>query len=112
MRTIELILAPAGPGRYVAMLDGEVIGKASRQPFLDASRVLLAMGYPPETELTARHASSAIIALRGVVGELARWSVTESDSSGLQRRPWAPFELARLSQRGSAPAAEEELAAT
>ena len=47
------------PGRYDACLDdGHVLVTASRQPFFDAARRLLDLGYDPTTVLVMRHAGS------------------------------------------------------
>jgi hypothetical protein len=100
---IGLILEPAGPGRYRPLLDGAAITKPTRQPLLDAARVLLAPGYPADTPITARHVGSDVIAMRSTVGEAARWTIEEPDRGGLRKRPWMP----RSSWGGSAGTAAE-----
>lgn len=85
----ELVPLPASPGRYKATVGGEELCR-SRQPFYDAARALLAEGYAPETVLEARHQGSDIVAMRGTVGEAAKWTVQERDRGGLRRVPWKP----------------------
>ena len=91
---IELVLVPAGIGRYVATLDGRAIVKPTRQPFFNAARALLAMGHDPATVLEARHRGSAIVAMRSAIGEAAKWTIKETDRGGLQKRRWEPVEIA------------------
>jgi hypothetical protein len=96
---LELVPIPATPGRYQAML-GAVEVCRSRQPLLDAARVLLAEGWPHETVLTTRHQGSDIVAQRSTVGEAAKWTVHESDRRGLQRRLWETPPMASRGERG------------
>jgi hypothetical protein len=74
------------------MFGAEPLTRPTRQPFFDAARALLALGYPPETIITARHCGSSIVAMRGVIGELAEWTVKERDSGGLRRERWSPYD--------------------
>ena len=92
---IELVArrwADAGKAldRFDAMLDGECL-VTSRDSVHAAARELLARGFAPETLLEFRHRGVGYVATRGQVGELARWTVTESDKSGLRRVLWQPF---------------------
>ena len=64
-------MVPAGPGKYRALLGSIAITRPTRQPRLDGARALLALGYAPETAITARHAGSDTIAMRSTVGEAA-----------------------------------------
>ena len=57
----------------------------SRQPFFDGARVLLAEGVEPATVYEARHQGSTRVAMRSTVGEAAKWTVTVSDTGGLQK---------------------------
>jgi hypothetical protein len=91
---IELVLVPAGIGRYVATLDGKSIVRPTRQPFLDAARVLLALGHDPATLIEASHRGSAIVAMRSTIGEAAKWTVEESDRGGLRKKLWQPHPMA------------------
>ena len=59
-----MVMAPAGPGKCRAMVGSMSITRPTRQPQLDGARALLALGYPPETIITARHAGSDIVAMQ------------------------------------------------
>jgi hypothetical protein len=56
---LELVVAPAGAGKFTAYLDDRELC-TSTKPFLDAARVLLAEGADPATALEMRHAGSAM----------------------------------------------------
>ena len=67
----------------------------SRQPAYDGARKLIAKGYDPDTLVVIAGEDS-----RGKpnapwppqrLGELAKWTVWESDKGGLERREWRPF---------------------
>ena len=65
-------------GKFSAhLLDGRKLLSSSRQPLLDAARVLLAQGIPPETPLAMQHKGSATIAMTSTVGEAAKLTVEE-----------------------------------
>jgi hypothetical protein len=99
---IALVLVPHKRfGRYVALLDDEKITKPTRQPFFDAARTLLGRGWNPDTVLEASHEGSAIVAMRSTIGEAAKWTITEADRGGLQKRLWHPYEDAHSRQRGA-----------
>jgi hypothetical protein len=51
--------------------------KASRQPFCDSPRELLAMGFDPKSTLVMKPHGSDAISLKGVLGEVAKVSVHE-----------------------------------
>jgi hypothetical protein len=91
---ITLVLVPADRlGRFWPYVDGRRLTKRStRQPFYDGARALAAAGHHPETTLEARHQGNDIIAMRSTIGEAAKWRIEESDSDGLRRRPWSPYE--------------------
>jgi hypothetical protein len=59
-----------------------VILPSSQRPLLDAARVLLARGYEPEQRLVMRHRRSSIDAMSGKIGELAKWTVKETNTEG------------------------------
>ncbi|MGY3131994.1 hypothetical protein ACVWZM_002676 [Bradyrhizobium sp. USDA 4501] len=101
-------------GRFVATLvDGSVILPSSRQPPLDAARVLLARGCDPEQRLVMRHRGSSINAMSGKIGELAKWTVRETNTEGPHFVPHQPFDAnARLRLQGSAAHASGEAAST
>ncbi len=88
---IALVTRPVvgRPGIYDAMLGQRRIVR-SRQPLLDAARVLLGEGADPATVIEACHLGSGTVALRSTIGDAARWTLEESDRGGLRRRLWRP----------------------
>jgi hypothetical protein len=92
--TMMIIVTPtAGPcGRRgyfdATMADGRALVRASRQPFLDAARQLLGLGYDPGTVLVMRHAGSDTDCLTAQIGAAAKLSVKED-----RNRPrFVPYE--------------------
>ena len=67
-RMIEIVVKPAGRGRFCAMVGSRMLVIMSRTPFLTAARVLLADGVDPATPIRMRHDGSSVIALRSTVG--------------------------------------------
>lgn len=105
--TVELILKPVAgrPGRFdVVDNTGRTVTR-SRQPTYAGARALLAEGMAPDTLLQVRHTGSPYIAMSGKLADLARWSVSESDRSGLRRVEWQPYPAA--SANGPAKASPE-----
>jgi hypothetical protein len=87
-------------GRFSAELpDGTVLAASSRQPLLDAARVLLRQGYDPNQRLAMKRRGSDTVALSGVLGKLAKLMVEETDRGGLRVRKF------RLHPRATPPAA-------
>ena len=85
--------------RFDACLNGELI-LTSRQPWYDAARELIRRGYPGDTVITIRHADQdddRVVPLE--IGDLAQWSISDSDRSGLKRIRWRPLPE-HLKQRG------------
>jgi hypothetical protein len=77
--------------RFDAYLNGELI-LTSRQPWYDAARELVRRGYPGGTLITIRHAGKdydCFVPLE--IGELAQWSISDSDRGGLKRIRWQPM---------------------
>ena len=75
-----------GAGLFHATSPMNVLGKPnfpvclaerSRQPFLDAARKLLELGYDPQTILIMRHSKTGTESLRGPIGEAAKLTVIE-----------------------------------
>ena len=82
-------------GKFSAhLLDGRKLLSSSRQPLLDAARVLLAEGIPPETPIAMQHKGSATIAMTSTVGEAAKLTVKE-EPNGPKFRKWEPFPAVR-----------------
>ena len=75
-----IIVTPTArrPGRYDARLeDGRVLVTASKQPFVDAARRLIGLGYDPTTVLVMRHAGSDTDCLTAQIGVAAKLRVKE-----------------------------------
>lgn len=79
---IGITLRALGRGRFEARLGGRVILKSSRQPLLDAARVFLAEGVPPDTRIAMRHEDSPHVALSSSIGAAAKLTVKETTSDG------------------------------
>lgn len=62
------------PGFFDCALNGAII-VTSRQPFLDAARVLLADGVNPSAVLVMIHAASGVQSLRAKISDAARLDV-------------------------------------
>jgi hypothetical protein len=89
--SIEIIVMPVDRrGRFTARLGDRVILKSSRQPLLDAARIL-AEGVAPSTRIAMRHAGANHVALRSTVGTAARLTVAERNKgNGPVFEPWKP----------------------
>jgi hypothetical protein len=88
-----IIVTPTAkrPGRYDARLgDGRVLVTASKQPFVDAARRLIGLGYEPTTVLVMRHAGSDTDCLTAQIGVAAKLRVKE-DRGRPRFIPWEPF---------------------
>jgi hypothetical protein len=80
--------------RFLATLEntGEFVVR-SHQPLVDGARELLARGFDPATLLTMRHEGKAYDSFRPApIGELAKWTYSESEAHPLRRRAWVPRE--------------------
>ena len=77
-------------GTFAAYL-GDRLLTTSKQPFLDAARVLLAEGVDPTTWLSMRHFGSETISLKGTVRAAAKLTVRESSKVGPVLVKWEPF---------------------
>jgi hypothetical protein len=106
---IEIVIHKTGtPGRLASVVKGEVVVKSTRQPFYDGARALLDRGFDPDTVICARWHGSPITAMQTTVGEAAKWSVSDSDSRGLRRQRWMPYEDAHSRGAVEASAADDE----
>jgi hypothetical protein len=70
----------------MACLGERVILESSRQPLLDAARVLLGEGADPRTRIQMRHAGAIHVALSSTVGKAAKLEVKD-DINGPRFRP-------------------------
>ena len=90
---IVITVAPiSGHGRFSASVDGRLLVKSSRTPFLDAARVLFAEGLDPETILVMRHHGSTVNALRARLGVAAGLTIRE-DNGPAQFKRYSPYGL-------------------
>ena len=108
---IEIIVKPAGRGRFCAMVGGRMLVIMSRTPFLTAARVLLADGVDPATPIRMRHEGSSVIALRSTVGEAASLTVVERDDGKTAPR-FRPFKEYPANNSGIAKDGDSALAGT
>jgi hypothetical protein len=93
--TIRIILESVNRrGRSSASLpDGTVLVGSSRQPFLDAARVLIAAGYDPDSWLEGWRPGATAFALRARLGIAAGLTVDETRTVFA---PWKPFSLSAV----------------
>jgi hypothetical protein len=87
-----IVVEPVGRGRFSVRLadGGRVIFRVSRQPFLDAARRLLDLGYDPTTLLVMRHLGSDTDCLTAQIGAAAKLRVRE-DRRGPRFVQWEPI---------------------
>ena len=78
------------PGHFAAVMDGTTIVPKTRQPLLDASRVLLTSENSTHT-IGMTHSGSTAIALKGIIGQCAKLTVAEGPSGPVFRR-WEPIQ--------------------
>ena len=88
--TVRAIDPPLDRGRFETRLGDRVILKSSRQPLLDAARVLLAEGMAPDTRIAMRHAGANHDALSSTVGKAAGRMVLETPAVGPRFARWKP----------------------
>jgi hypothetical protein len=93
---IKIILAPVNRrGRSSALLpDGTVLVVSSRQPFLDAARMLIAAGYDPDSWLEGWRPGATAFALRARLGIASGLTVDETRTVFA---PWKPFSQSAVS---------------
>jgi hypothetical protein len=89
---IEIILSPCRPAlfpkKWVGLFEARRADRllcTSRQPFVDAARVLASEGHDPHTVIRARRAGSDTVALTAKLSVAARLTV---DESGPHLRRW------------------------
>jgi hypothetical protein len=94
---LTIIVSPCPPapypkkwaGLFEARFNGRVLVAGSRQPLLDAARVLVSEGHDPETTITMRHAGSDHDALSAKLGVAAKLTVDEAHT---RFHKWQPFQ--------------------
>jgi len=84
----EILVTPLGRGQFTARVGDRVILKSSRQPLLDAARVLAGEGVPPDTRISMRHEGSPHLALTSTVGKAAKLMVEENERRGPRFVSW------------------------
>lgn len=94
---MHITVSPAGRGRFDARL-GDRLLCTSMTPFYAAARVLKAEGVLPQEPLTMSHEGSDVIALRGIVGEAANFTVEDTDRDGLRTRRYREFQSGPLAR--------------
>ncbi len=98
------VVSPLGHGRFEARLGERVILGSSRQPLLDAARVLLAEGADPGARIQMRHAGAIHVALSSTVGKAAKLEVKE-DTDGPR---FVPFYDRQQTRRNDSPVRFDE----
>jgi hypothetical protein len=95
-KTVDIVVSPpirqnAGlhPYDFDCWLEDGQLLCTSRQPFLQATRVLIALGHDPATTLAMRHNDSKVESLRARLGVAASLSVDEHN--GTRFVSWKPF---------------------
>jgi hypothetical protein len=96
-RPLRIILRPAFNrhgarlhGKFVATLDGRQLS-ISRQPLLDAARVLIKEGVDPATPIATQHARADFDAITSTVGTAAKWTVRENETRSPTFVRWNAF---------------------
>src|SRR5262249_33257680 len=83
---VTIVIEPVGHhGRFRACVDGRVIVASTRQPFLDAARVLIGEGHDRRTILEMRRAGADQVSLHGPLWAAAHLDV--KDTKFVKHRP-------------------------
>jgi hypothetical protein len=84
-------------GKFVVTLDGRQLW-ISRQPLLDAARVLLTEGVSPDTPVATRHVGAGFDAMTSTstVGAAAKWTVRENETQSPHFARWEAFPAVRV----------------
>ena len=82
-------------GKFVVTLDGRQLC-ISRQPLLDAARVLINEGVDPATPIATRHAGAGFDAMTSTVGAAAKWTVKENEIQSPHFVRWEAFPASRV----------------
>jgi hypothetical protein len=69
---------------------------------------MIDLGADPDTLMTIRHDGKDYDSFEPrPLGELAKWTIEESDKGGLKRRRWRPFSASRLVDIASPASADQ-----
>jgi hypothetical protein len=82
--TIEIVITALRRGKFAARFGDRVILKSSRQPLLDAARILLTPSADPKARIAMRHSGAEHAALSSTIGRVTRLTV-EDGSNGRPR---------------------------
>ena len=82
-------------GKFVVTLDDRQIC-ISRQPLLDAARILIKEGIDPATPIATRHAGAGFDAMTSTVGAAAKWTVKENEIQSPHFVRWEAFPASRV----------------
>jgi hypothetical protein len=77
-------------GKFAATLDGRQLC-ISRQPLLDAARVLIKEGIDPTTPIATRHTGAGFDAMTSTVRAAAKWTVREDSTVSPTFVRWKAF---------------------
>jgi hypothetical protein len=104
--TIKIILVPVNRrGRSSGSLpEGLVLVDSSRQPFLDAARVLIAAGYDPDSWLEGWRPGATAFALRARLGIAAGLTVDETKTVFAKWKPFSSSAVASSIDHSEIPA--------
>jgi len=105
--TIKILLEPVNRrGRSSASLldDGMVLVGSSRQPFLDAARVLIGAGYEPDSWLEGWRPGATAFALRARLGIAAGLTVDETKTVFAKWKPFSSSAVASSIDHSEIPA--------
>src|SRR5712672_2027465 len=104
--TIKIVLEAVNRrGRSSASLpDGTVLVGSSRQPFLDAARVLIAAGYDPDSWLEGWRPGATAFALRARLGIAAGLTVDETRTVFAKWKPFSSSAVASSIDHSEIPA--------
>src|SRR5882762_8721168 len=104
--TIKIVLESVNRrGRSSASLpDGTVLVGSSRQPFLDAARVLIAAGYDPDSWLEGWRPGATAFALRARLGIAAGLTVDETKTVFAKWKPFSSSAVASSIDHSEIPA--------
>jgi hypothetical protein len=98
METLVLVVHPCGEGKYSGFIGDQLVVARSRQPFLDAARAALTLGFSADAFLVMRHVGSQTDSLKAKIGEAAKWTVKEGDQGGPWFVRWKPFDASSLNR--------------
>jgi hypothetical protein len=91
---IRITAAPLTPGRYTVTLGDRLLIASARCPLLEAARLLLAEGTPPEVRIEMWHQRHNFASMTGTVGRLSALSVLENDRQSPRFAKFVPFDRA------------------